>query len=166
MFRVLAVHIFRTFRVFSRIRAADLLKPQFSVGEERQPKCVHHAISKYTMSVSQMMIRQLQFQYAGHVLQLRIPIGKRLQWAEAPCPPHGEPRREEPERPCPNGSFLDSSGVVSIRIFRVFAWGGPNCKMWKIRPTSLILTGFRCKGKSEQIGVTPFCRPHIWEPPK
>ena len=32
--------------------------------------------------------------------------------AEAPCLPDDEPRKDEPGRPRPNGSFLDPSGVV------------------------------------------------------
>ena len=33
-----------------------------------------------------------------------------------------------------------------IRIFRVFARSGPNCKIRKIRPTGLMLTGIQCTG--------------------
>ena len=38
-------------------------------------------------------------------------------------------------------------GGETIRIFRIFASGGPNCKIRKIRQTGLILTGFRWKGQ-------------------
>ena len=36
-----------------------------------------------------------------------------------------------------------------IRIFRVFARSDPNCKMRKIRPTGLTLTGIRCNGSKK-----------------
>ena len=46
-------------------------------------------------------------------------------------------------------SFSDPhvyGGGETIRIFRVFAWGCPNCQIRKIRPTGLIVTCFRRKG--------------------
>ena len=45
-------------------------------------------------------------------------------------------------------TFTCVTGTIRIFcIFCVFAWSGPNCKMRKIRPTGLTLTGLRCSGR-------------------
>ena len=38
-----------------------------------------------------------------------------------------------------------------IRVFCVFARSGPNCKMRRIQPTSVVLTGIRCKNLGGRI---------------
>ena len=38
----------------------------------------------------------------------------------------------------------------TIHIFCVFTSSTPNCKMWKIRPAGLILTGIRCNGRKQE----------------
>ena len=40
-----------------------------------------------------------------------------------------------------------------MRIFCTFAWSGPNCKMRKVRPTGLILTGNRCNGCQDHFST-------------
>ena len=70
----------------------------------------------------------------------------------------------------------------TIHILHIFASGGPNYKMRKIRPTCLILTGIRCNGNTENRanalgqrrkpswGRTTYQRTHppenFWTPPR
>ena len=50
---------------------------------------------------------------------------------------------------CHGAGFPETHVFVGFedanRVFRVFAWRGPDHEILRIRPTSLMLTGFRCE---------------------